>query len=103
MTENRARASVSVLDAPATRSPTSSTPVKKKPSYKEQRELDALPTQIAALEKEQKQIADVLALDGGAVYATDATRAAALAARHAAIDDELLAVLERWDVLSAGR
>ena len=83
--------------------PTSSAVAKKKPSYKEQRELDALPAQIAALEKEQKQIADVLALDGGAVYATDATRAAALAARHAAIDDELLAVLERWDVLSAGR
>jgi ATP-binding cassette subfamily F protein uup len=93
------------VGAPAAPSPApvSSGAAKKKPSYKEQRELDALPTQIAALEKEQKQIADVLALDGGAVYATDSTRAAALAARHAAIDDELLAVLERWDILSAGR
>jgi ATP-binding cassette subfamily F protein uup len=102
MTENRARASVSVLDAPATRSPTSSTPVKKKPSYKEQRELEALPTRIAALEDEQKNIADTLASSGGAIYATDPTRAAALAARHAAIDDELLAALERWEVLGTG-
>jgi len=102
MTENRARASVFVLDAPATRSPTSSTPVKKKPSYKEQRELEALPTRIAALEDEQKNIADTLASSGGAIYATDPTRAAALAARHAAIDDELLAALERWEVLGTG-
>jgi len=102
MTENRATASVSVLDAPATRSPTSSTPVKKKPSYKEQRELEALPTRIAALEDEQKNIADTLASSGGAIYATDPTRAAALAARHAAIDDELLAALERWEVLGTG-
>ena len=102
MTENRATASVSVLDAPATRSPTSSTPVKKKPSYKEQRDLEALPTRIAALEDEQKNIADTLASSGGAIYATDPTRAAALAARHAAIDDELLAALERWEVLGTG-
>ena len=75
------------------------TTARKKLSYKEQRELDGLPALIAALEDEQKRIADTLALDGGAIYASDASRAAELAARHAQIDDELLAALDRWESL----
>ncbi|BEP59868.1 ATP-binding cassette domain-containing protein [Variovorax sp. V213] len=76
---------------------------RKKLSYKEQRELEALPAQIEALEAEQKRITEVLELDGGAIYATDASRAAELSQRHAQIDDELLAALERQEELSAGR
>jgi ATP-binding cassette subfamily F protein uup len=76
---------------------------RKKLSYKEQRELDALPAQIEALEAEQKRITEMLELDGGAIYATDASRAAELAERHANIDDELLAALERQEELVAGR
>jgi ATP-binding cassette subfamily F protein uup len=91
------------IGAPAAPASVQAGMAKKKPSYKEQRELDALPAQIAALEEEQKRISDTLASNGGAVYATDATRASALAARHAAIDDELLAALERWEILGAGR
>jgi ATP-binding cassette subfamily F protein uup len=75
--------------------------VRKKLSYKEQRELDALPAQIAELEEEQKRIGEILELDGGAIYASDASRAAELAERHARIDDELLAALERWEALGA--
>lgn len=45
----------------------------------------------------------MLELDGGAIYATDASRAAELSQRHAQIDDELLAALERQEELSAGR
>ena len=48
-------------------------------------------------------ITEMLELDGGAIYASDASRAAELAERHARIDDELLAALERQEELTAGR
>ncbi|MEJ1171885.1 ATP-binding cassette domain-containing protein [Variovorax sp. CCNWLW235] len=91
--------------APASAEPAiaRSTAPRKKLSYKEQRELEALPAQIEALEAEQKRISEMLELDGGAIYATDASRAAELSQRHAQIDDELLAALERQEELSAGR
>jgi ATP-binding cassette subfamily F protein uup len=69
----------------------------KKLSYKEQRERDALPAQIAALEAEQKSIADVLA--DGSLYAHDSARARALAERNAVVDDALLQALMRLDAL----
>ncbi len=75
---------------------------RKKLAYKEQRELETLPTRMAALEEEQKRIAEMLALDGGAIYANEASRAAELGERHAQIDDELLAAMERWEELGAG-
>ena len=71
--------------------------VKKKLSYKEQRELEGLPQVIAALEQEQQTIAAELAT--GDLYRTDATRAAQLAARNTQIDDELIEALERWEQL----
>jgi ATP-binding cassette subfamily F protein uup len=71
----------------------------RKLGYKEQRELDALPARIEALEAEQKQL-DALLADGS-LYTSDPPRAAALAARHAAIEDELMAALERWEALGA--
>ncbi|MBS0425925.1 MAG: ATP-binding cassette domain-containing protein [Proteobacteria bacterium] len=82
--------------APAPVAPAS---VRKKLSYKEQRELDALPERIAALEAEQKTIDETLAKGGGALYGTDPARAAQLATRRAQIEDELLAALERWESL----
>ncbi|MFC5609389.1 ATP-binding cassette domain-containing protein [Variovorax soli] len=75
------------------------TAVRKKLSYKEQRELEGLPDLIARLEDEQKQIAEALAQDGGAIYMNEAARAAELGERHAQIDDELMAALERWEEL----
>ncbi|WP_077003213.1 ABC-F family ATP-binding cassette domain-containing protein [Variovorax sp. KK3] len=71
----------------------------RKLSYKEQREFDTLPTRITELEEEQKRIAKVLEQGGGAIYATEAARAAELAQRHAQIDEELLAAMERWEAL----
>ena len=105
--EQRAAAAPSVAATPVAAPPaaTDTRPVvaRKKLSYKEQRELDALPTTIAALEEEQARINETLALDGGAIYASDATHAAALAERHARIDEELLAALERQEALGATR
>ena len=72
---------------------------RKKLSYKEQRELEALPAQIAALEEEQKRLTDLIEFDGGSIFATDASRAAQISERHADIDNELLAALERWEAL----
>ncbi|MDM0078186.1 ATP-binding cassette domain-containing protein [Variovorax sp. J2P1-59] len=89
--------------APAPAADTAPRTPRKKLSYKEQRELETLPAQIAALEDEQKRITEILELDGGAIYATDASRAAELGERHARIDDELLAALERWEELGTAR
>jgi ATP-binding cassette subfamily F protein uup len=69
----------------------------KKLSFKEQRELDALPDLIAALEAEQKEISEALA--DGSLYAVDNVRAMRMATRNAQIDDELMTALERWEVL----
>jgi ATP-binding cassette subfamily F protein uup len=68
-------------------------------SYKEQRELDELPARIAALEAEQQQIAATLA--GSEVYQQAPQRVGELNARHAAIEDELMQALERWEALAA--
>ena len=75
------------------------TPAPAKLSYKDQRELDALPGRIEALEKEQQALRDELA--NGTIYSRDAQRATALHARDAAIDEELMAALERWEALSS--
>ncbi|RYE01353.1 MAG: ATP-binding cassette domain-containing protein, partial [Sphingobacteriales bacterium] len=70
---------------------------RKKLSYKEQRELEALPSAMEKLEAEQKDIQSQLA--DGSLYASDAGRAAQLGARSAEIDDALLVSMERWEVL----
>ncbi|QIE23157.1 ABC transporter ATP-binding protein uup [Caballeronia sp. SBC1] len=69
--------------------------------YKEVRELEALPAQIAALEAEQKSIA--AKLEDGSVFAKDPKEGTRLSERHAAIDEELLVALERWEELEAKR
>ncbi|MBI3154612.1 MAG: ABC transporter ATP-binding protein, partial [Burkholderiales bacterium] len=66
-------------------------------SYKEQRELDALPARIEALEAEQKAIAERLA--GAELYTREPQRVAELQARYAQIEGELGAALERWEAL----
>jgi ATP-binding cassette subfamily F protein uup len=70
-------------------------------SFKEQRELEALPAQIAALEAEQKTIGGQL--EDGSIFAKDAAEGTRLTARYAAIDDELLAAMERWEELESRR
>ena len=83
-----ARAAPEAMPAP--------TPTKKL-SFKEQREFDSLPGLIEALEKEQAGLNDALA--DGLLYVSDAKAAADKAQRVLAIDDELLAAMERWEAL----
>ena len=93
-------AAASASPPPAPPSPASPRPSKsRKLSFKEQRELDALPATIAALEAEQQGITQALA--DGSLYASNPTRAAALASRSAEIDDALIQALERWELLGA--
>ncbi|KHK58884.1 ABC transporter ATP-binding protein [Ralstonia sp. A12] len=70
-------------------------------SYKEQRELEALPAAIEALETEQKQVG--AELEDGTIYGRDPERAQKLAERHEAIELELLEALERWEALEGKR
>lgn len=72
---------------------------KKKLTYKEQRELDSLPGVIAALEAEQHRISQTLA--DGTLFVSDPHRAASLSQRHTDIDDELLAAMERQELLGS--
>ncbi|MFM9879730.1 MAG: ATP-binding cassette domain-containing protein [Burkholderiaceae bacterium] len=72
---------------------------KKKLSYKQQRELDALPQTIAAWETEQASIRASLA--DGSLYASQPQRAAELQQRESEIDAALLQALERWEALAS--
>ena len=67
-------------------------------SYKEQRELDALPDEIAALEAEQAEIN--AALSQPDIF-KDYEKAGALQARADEIETALLEQLERWEMLEA--
>jgi len=73
------------------------TALKRKLSYKEQRELDALPAQIEALEKEQQTIAAALA--DGRLFSEDAAKASQMTARNLQIEEALMTALERWESL----
>jgi ABC transport system ATP-binding/permease protein len=68
-------------------------------SHKEQRELDALPLRIEALEAEQKQIETRLA--SASLYTDEPQAVPALRQRHEAIEAELMAALERWELLGS--
>ena len=66
-------------------------------SWKERRELEALPENIAALETEQATLGALL--EDASIYQRDPAAAEHAATRLAAIDDELMACLERWEQL----
>ena len=68
-------------------------------SWKEQRELEALPDRIAALEAEQATLSQKL--EDPTTYKGNADEAHRLAARLEEIDGELVALLERWEALEA--
>jgi len=68
-------------------------------SYKEARELEALPGQIETLEAEQTRIAEQLA--DPALYQSNPQDAAALRARVETIEAELIDALSRWEDLEA--
>ncbi|TXI21114.1 MAG: ATP-binding cassette domain-containing protein [Roseateles sp.] len=72
---------------------------KRKLSYKEQRELEEIPVRIAALEAEQAELNALLS--GSELYTQGAGRIQQVTERAAAVDDELLVLLERWEALEA--
>jgi len=66
-------------------------------TYRETRELEALPAQISALEAEQSEVTQALA--DPAVYKDEPERVHALRARYTAIENELMERLARWEAL----
>ena len=68
-------------------------------SWKESRELEALPQQIADLENEQGGLTQTL--EDPAIYQQDPKAAEQAAKRLAEIDELLMSLLERWEVLES--
>jgi ATP-binding cassette subfamily F protein uup len=68
-------------------------------SYKEARELEALPQKISALEDEQARI--TRELGDPAVYRDAPDQVKALQARFGEVEEELMACLARWEELGA--
>jgi ATP-binding cassette subfamily F protein uup len=68
-------------------------------SWKEQRELEELPGKIAGLEAEQAELSK--RLEDASLYQSDPSAAQKASDRLAAIDEELMAMLERWEGLEA--
>jgi ATP-binding cassette subfamily F protein uup len=103
LTQSRRARALAAAPTPAPASakpaPPRSSTAKRKLSYKEQRELEALPDLIEALEAEQTSIHAQLA--DGSLFVKDAQGASALAERSARIEEELLAALERWELLGS--
>ena len=92
----------SQADGGATGSPTGAVrtaPARAKLSYKEQRELEALPARIEALEAEQKALEARLADPASYQAGGDAVRE--LRERFDAIEIELLEALESWEALES--
>ncbi|STZ56207.1 Uncharacterized ABC transporter ATP-binding protein Rv2477c/MT2552 [Moraxella lacunata] len=77
----------------------SSNTQKRKLSYKEQRELESLPNEIAELEKEQSELNEKLA--DGSLFVSDLALATKYSERLGEIDELLLEKLERWDELES--
>lgn len=109
LTQSRRAAEIRARQAPAATAPAAApapapaaAPVvatKRKLSYKEQRELEELPGRIAGLETEQAHLHALL--NGTDLYAQGTARINEVTQRVAEIDDELLALMERWEVLEA--
>ena len=70
---------------------------RRKLSYKEQRELDALPAEISTLEAEQATLEAALA--DGQLYASDPALAASKAQRLAEVEERWIAAMERLEAL----
>jgi ATP-binding cassette subfamily F protein uup len=87
-------------EAPKPAAAVASTTTKtRKLSYKEQRELEALPELIASLEAEHKETQ--AALSDNSLYASDPAKVAQIHKRDIEIEDALMTALERWEQLSS--
>ncbi len=72
---------------------------RKKLSFKEQQELEALPSKIAILENEQQQISQKLS--DPSIYEGNGAKGIALNQRFVDIENELMACMSRWEELEA--
>ncbi|MGE5465633.1 MAG: ATP-binding cassette domain-containing protein [Methanocella sp.] len=70
-------------------------------TFKETRELEAMPDKIASLEREQAEITASLA--DGSLYRDAPERVRALQQRYAVIEEELMTCLARWEELETRR
>jgi ATP-binding cassette subfamily F protein uup len=70
-------------------------------SFKETRELEAMPAKIASLEREQTEITAALA--DASLYRDQPARVQALQQRYASIEEELMTCLARWEELEKRR
>ncbi len=86
-----------IAKAEAAAAAAAAAPKKVKLSYKDQRALDQLPSEIEALEKEQATLSEKLA--DGSWFVTDADAATKASQRLAEIDDEMLEKMERLEEL----
>ena len=105
--KNRAQASMAAKTASTTNSKTNhknTSAIKpknsvKKLNFNEQRELDSLPKEIAALEAEQNEIQEKLA--DGSWFIRDFDKATVASTRLLVIEEEMMSKLERWEMLEA--
>ena len=86
-----------IAKAEAAATPAEPAVKKVKLSYKDQRALELLPSEIEALEKEQAELTAKLA--DGSWFVTDADAATKASQRLGEIDELLLEKMERWDAL----
>jgi ABC transport system ATP-binding/permease protein len=100
-----ARQSASVSSVPPSVPPSASSvqtsPERRRLSYKEQRELDALPARIEVLETEQRALGEKIA--GPEFYKEPAETINASLARVDELQRELMAAYTRWDELESRR
>lgn len=87
------------IEAKTDASPPPVVSTKKKLSYKEQRDLETLPTMIAELEEEQKSITEKLA--DANLYMQQPEEVKRLNQRFQEIDETLLDMLQRWEDIEA--
>ncbi len=92
-----AAALVSQPSAPAIAAAAATTPKRAKLGFKEQRELDALPARIEALEAEQRLLGERLA--STEFYREAPQRVAEVQSRFGHIEEELMQALARWELL----
>jgi len=99
--QNSSSAGLKTRATPPVARKTRATPVKKKLSYKEQRELDAMPSRIEALEAEQRDLAARIA--GADFYKTPRADIEAALARVDPLVQELTDAYARWHDLESRR
>lgn len=90
---------VNVVQAVVPSSPATPADKLKKLSYKEQRELETLPEQIALLEDEQRALS--IALAAPDIYRQNPAEAKRMSARIEEIEVLLLEALEKWERIEA--